>query len=166
VSGSCDVLSGRVFRRPAALWIILKKSRMRVTNVCSIFLACAIAALPVWAQKGGNDKPSVFLENNRPSNGKDTNTRIVSGFVKDQNDNPIPGAIVQLKNMKTSKVIAFPTKDDGRFTFRDLHLDEDYELVAKHDQLTSPVKKVSIYDTRKNIVLTFKLEPPAKDGQQ
>ena len=139
---------------------------MRITYVCSIFVVYLSVAIPAWAQKGSNDKPNVFLENNRPSNSKDTNTRIVSGFVKDQNDNPIPGAIVQLKNMKTSKVIDFPTKDDGRFTFRDLHLNEDYELVAKHDQLTSPVKKVSIYDTRKNIVLTFKLEPPAKEAQQ
>jgi Carboxypeptidase regulatory-like domain len=139
---------------------------MRVTNVCSIFLACAAISISAWAQKGSNDKPSVFLENNRPSNPKDTNTRIVSGFVKDQNDNPIPGAIVQLKNLKTSKVIDFPTKEDGRFTFRDLRMGDDYELIAKHDQLASPAKKVTVYDTRKNIVLTFKLEPPAKEGQE
>jgi len=139
---------------------------MRFTNLYRTLIVCVAVSVSGWAQKGGGDKPNVFLENNRPSNSKDTNTRIVTGVVKDQNDNPIPGAIVQLKSLKTSKIIDFPTKDDGRFTFRDLHLDENYELVAKHDQITSPVKKVTIYDTRKNIVLTFKLEPPSKDGAQ
>lgn len=139
---------------------------MRFTNLYRTLTVCVAVSVSGWAQKGGGDKPNVFLENNRPSNSKDTNTRIVTGVVKDQNDNPIPGAIVQLKSLKTSKIIDFPTKDDGRFTFRDLHLDENYELVAKHDQITSPVKKVTMYDTRKNIVLTFKLEPPSKDGAQ
>lgn len=136
---------------------------MRLTNLCRIVTVCVAVSVPAWAQKGGGDKPNVFLENDRPSNSKDSKTRIVTGFVKDQNDNPIPGAIVQLKDLKTSKVIDFPTKADGGFTFRDLPLDDNYELVAKHDQITSPVKKVTIYDTRKNIVLTFKLEPPSKE---
>lgn len=139
---------------------------MRIPSLCSTLIACAAVSVPVLAQKGAGDSPNVFLENNRPSNPKDSKTRVVSGFVKDKDDNPIPGAIVQLKDMKTSKVIAFPTKEDGRFTFRDLRLDEDYELVAKHDQITSPAKKVTIYDTRRNIVLTFKLEPPSKDAPQ
>jgi len=142
-----------------------KNSRMRVTNLLSIVSACLVVSIPAWAQKGGGDKPNVFLENNRSSS-KDIKTRVVTGVVKDQFDNPVSGAIVQIKDMKTSKVIAFPTKDDGKFVFRDLPLDVDFELTAKHEQITSPVKKVTIYDTRKNIMLTFKLEPPSKDGPQ
>jgi len=83
--------------------------------------------------------------------------------VKDQNDNPIHGAIVQIKDMKTSKIVDFATKDDGKFAFKDLHMDIDYELTAKHDGITSPVKRVSIYDTRKDVVLNFKLEPASKE---
>ncbi len=82
--------------------------------------------------------------------------------MKDQKDNPISGAIVQLKDMKTSKVVDFPTKDDGKFAFHDLRMDNDYELTAKHGGLTS-VKKVTTYDTRKNVVLNFKLEPAAQE---
>ena len=141
---------------------------MRGIYLFSISIACLAISIPLWAQRGGgtgDSKPSVFLDNH-PSNSKETKTRIVTGVVKDQNDNPIPGAIVQLKDMKTSKVIDFPTRGDGTFTFKDLPLDINYELVAKHDQITSPTKKVTIYDTRKSIMLTFKLEPPAKEAQQ
>jgi Carboxypeptidase regulatory-like domain len=141
---------------------------MHGIHLFSISIACVAVSIPLWAQRGGgtgDSKPSVFLENNN-SRSKDSKTRTVTGVVKDQNDNPIPGAIVQLKDMKTSKVIDFPTKGDGTFTFRDLALDSNYELVAKHDQLTSPAKKVTIYDTRKSIMLTFKLEPPSKDPPQ
>jgi len=125
----------------------------------------SMACVLVWGspQRGQTDpgNSNVFLEN-KEKPPKPSEARTISGLVKDRNDNPIRGAIVQLKDMKTSKVIDFPTKDDGKFAFHDLHMDIDYELTAKHDGLTS-MKKVSIYDTRKNVILTFKLEPESKD---
>ena len=107
-------------------------------------------------------KPSVFLENNRYKPPKPSNARTIQGMVKDQAENPVAGAIVQLKNIKTSKVVSFATKDDGKFAFRDLFLDADYELLAKRGDLTTPVKKVTLYDTRKEVTINFKLEPPQK----
>jgi hypothetical protein len=107
-------------------------------------------------------KPSVFLENNRYKPPKPSNARTIQGMVKDQSENPVAGAIVQLKNIKTSKIVDFATKDDGKFAFRDLYLDDDYELLAKRGTLITPVKKVSIYDTRKEVTINFKLEPPQK----
>jgi len=41
-------------------------------------------------------------------------------------------------------------------------LDADYELLAKRGTLTTAVKKVTIYDTRKEVTINFKLEPPQK----
>src|ERR1700687_4598633 len=107
-------------------------------------------------------KPSVFLENNRYKPPKPSNARTIQGMVKDQADNPVGGAIVQLKNIKTSKVVSFATKDDGKFAFHELFLDADYELLAKRGDLTTPLKKVSLYDTRKEVTINFKLEPPRK----
>ncbi len=101
--------------------------------------------------------PNVYLENNRPKNEKDTHTRIVEGTVKDASDNPLSNSIVQLKNLKTSQVVDFATKEDGKYVFRDLPMDINYELVARHGDLTGPVKKVSVYDTRKNVILNFQL---------
>jgi hypothetical protein len=107
-------------------------------------------------------KPSVFLENNRYKPPKPSNARTIQGMVKDQADNPVAGAIVQLRNVKTSKVVDFATKDDGKYAFRELFLDADYELLAKRGNLTTPTKKVTIYDTRKEVTINFKLEPPQK----
>jgi len=86
--------------------------------------------------------------------------------VKDQADNPVSGAIVQLKNLRTSKVVDFATKEDGKFAFRELRLDVNYELVSKRGDLAAPVKKVTIYDTRNQVILNFKLEPPAAAEKQ
>ena len=133
-------------------------------KVFSILIACAFVFGSAQAQQtdpNNNSRSNVFLEN-KEKPPKPSDARVISGLVKDQNDNPVRGAIVQLKDLKTSKVIDFPTKDDGKFIFRDLRMDKDYELTAKREGLTS-MKKVTTYDTRHNVVLNFKLEPPGQE---
>jgi hypothetical protein len=120
-------------------------------------LVCLLPAIVAPAQDGPDVKPPVFLQNDRVKNEKESTTRIVDGTVKDASDNPLANAIVQLKNTKTSSIVDFATKDDGKFVFRDLPMDINFELLAKHGDITSPVKKVSIYDTRKHIILNFQL---------
>lgn len=119
-----------------------------------VFLILASLAL---AQDGPEQKPSVFLQNNRPKNEKESNTRVIDGTVKDGTDNPLADAIVQLKNLKTSSIVDFATKDDGKYVFRDLPMDINFELIAKRGDLATPVKKVSVYDTRKHVILNFQL---------
>ena len=121
--------------------------------VASFFLLAVLAP----AQDGPDVKPPVFLQNDRVKNEKESNTRIIDGTVKDASDNPLADAIVQLKNTKTSSVVDFATKDDGKYVFRDLPMDINFELLAKHGDLTTPVKKVSVYDTRKHVIVNFQL---------
>ena|ERR1700733_1840217 len=109
------------------------------------------------AQEGPDQKPSVFLQNDRTKTVKESNTRTIDGTVKDASDNPLPDAIVQLKDTKTSNIVDFATKDDGKFVFRDLPMDITYELLAKHGDVTTPAKKVSVYDTRKHVIVNFQL---------
>jgi hypothetical protein len=109
----------------------------------------------------GQTWPPVVLENKEKPK-KDSPYRIIQGIVKDQADNPLAGAIVQLKDTRTSKVVDFATKSDGKFAFRDLSMENNYELLAKRGDLASPVKKVSIYDSRKEVIINFTLQPPAK----
>lgn len=106
-------------------------------------------------------QPSVVLENKEKPK-KDSPYRTIQGMVKDQADNPLAGAIVQLKNTRTSKIVDFATKEDGKFAFRELSMDIDYELLAKRGEIASPVRKVSVYDTRKDVVVNFTLAPAAK----
>jgi hypothetical protein len=121
--------------------------------VAFFFLLAVLAP----AQDGPDVKPPVFLQNDRPKNEKESNTRIIDGTVKDASDNPLADAIVQLKNTKTSSVVDFATKDDGKYVFRDLPMDINFELLAKHGDLTTPVKKVSVYDTRKHVIVNFQV---------
>jgi hypothetical protein len=128
-----------------------------MTRVKIVPLTFLLLAGLAPAQDGPDQKPSVFLQNDRVKNQKESNTRTIDGTVKDASDNPLPDAIVQLKNTKTSNIVNFATKDDGKFVFRDLSMDINYELLAKHGDLATPVKKVSVYDTRKHIIVNFQL---------
>lgn len=103
------------------------------------------------------DNSNVFLENNRTKSEKESNTRTIDGIVKDASDNPLTEAIVQLKNTKTASVVDYVTKTDGRFVFSDLPMDVNFELLAKHGDITTPVKKVSVYDSRKHVILNFQV---------
>jgi hypothetical protein len=135
---------------------------MNVVKIVSLaFVFLGLASLACAQQTEPPPRPSVVLENKEKPK-KDSPYRIIQGIVKDQADNPLAGAIVQLKDTKTSKILDFPTKDDGKFAFRDLSMEINYELVAKRGDLATPVKKVSIYDTRKEVIINFTLQPAAK----
>ena len=133
---------------------------VKLATIAGIMLGGANLAL-AQQQGGPPTKPPVVLENKEKQK-KDSPYRVIQGMVKDQADNPLAGAIVQLKDTKTSKVIAFATKNDGKFAFRDLSMEINYELLAKRGDLASPPKKVSIYDTRKEVIINFTLQPEVK----
>jgi hypothetical protein len=134
---------------------------MKVVKLVSVCMLLGWASY-VWAQQTDPPaKPSVIVEN-REKPKKDSPYRIIQGVVKDQADNPLAGAIVQIKDTKTSKVLNFPTKEDGKFSFRDLSMENNYELLAKRGDLSTPIKKVSVYDTRKEVIINFTLQAPAK----
>ena len=90
---------------------------------------------------------------------EDTNVRSVQGLVRDQGDNPVEGAVVQLKNTKTLQVRSFITQQDGTYRFHGLSTNVDYELKANHTGTSSDVKTLSSFDSRTKAVINLKLEP-------
>lgn len=125
-----------------------------------IFLVLTAGASGAFAQLNDrNHQGDVFLDN-KPKPGKESTARTIQGIVKDASDSPVRGAIVHLKDTKSSKVIDYATKDDGLFVFRELSMDITYELAATRGDAKAPTKTVSPYDTRKAVTLTFKLEEP------
>ena len=108
------------------------------------WLAVLVCLVPLLAQQKRNLN-------------EDPNIRSVSGVVTDTSGRPVKGAVVQLKDTKTSKIVNFATKDDGKFAFRDLSMEINYELLAKRGDVATPVRKVSIYDTRKDVTVNFTL---------
>jgi hypothetical protein len=139
---------------------------MNVLKLFTVSLAFLAASVMLCAQGDPTKHPEAVYGNDMPKNTKPSQLRTIQGTVKDQADNPVSGAIVQLKNLRTSKVLDFATKEDGKFAFRELRLDVNYELVAKRGDLAAPVKKVTIYDTRNQVILNFKLEPPVAAEKQ
>src|SRR5271154_5513741 len=115
---------------------------MRLARVLPAPLLLLASIAPAQQSSQPNDKTDVYLQNDRPKNEKDSKTRTIQGTVKDSADNPLAEAIVQMKDLKSSKIVDFVTKDDGKFVFRDLPMDINYELAAKHGDLTAPAKKV------------------------
>jgi len=90
--------------------------------------------------------------------GDSTNdTRTVQGIVMSPEDMPVPGAVVQLKNTKTLQIRSFITQENGSYYFNGLSTDVDYELKADNKGLSSPVKTLSSFDSRKEAVLNLKL---------
>jgi hypothetical protein len=133
---------------------------MNVPKLFAVSFAFLAAAGLLSAQADPSKHPEATFGNETHKPPKPSQQRTIVGTVKDQQDNPVSGAIVQLKDLRTSKVIDFATKDDGKFAFRELRLDVNYELVAKRGDLVAPTKKVTIYDTRNQVLLNFKLGPP------
>jgi hypothetical protein len=90
--------------------------------------------------------------------GEDTNVRSVEGVVENPQGSLVEGAVVQLKNTKTLQVRSFITQGAGAYYFHGLSLDVDYELKAEFKGLSSPVRRLSVFDSRKKAVVNLKLE--------
>jgi protocatechuate 3,4-dioxygenase beta subunit len=84
--------------------------------------------------------------------------RMVQGVVTDAQGNPIPGAVVQLKNNKTLQVRSFITQEKGAYQFHGLDPNVDYSLKADYQGASSSWKTLSSFDSRKQPVINLKVE--------
>lgn len=100
-----------------------------------VALIAVLGAAPIWAQQ----------------------TRTVEGVVLDAKNNPVPQAIVYLKNARTRAVRTYITGDDGRYVFHALQPNTDYELHAEYHGQHSSTRTASAFDTRADIHLDLKL---------
>ncbi len=112
-------------------------------------MATAMAATVVFAQ--GNPK------------GKESELRTVRGTVIDKEENPVDGAVVYLKNLHTQDIVTHLSASDGQFRFSGLDLNVDYEIHSVHEGWASSSHSISNFDTRKEFVLTLKLDHKKSD---
>ena len=96
----------------------------------------------------------------------DPTIRIVQGAVRNTNDEFVPGAVVQIKNMKTLQIRSFITKEDGKFSYNSMPRDVNFEIRAESKGMASATKVISTFDNRKvaitNLKLDVKLEKAAE----
>jgi hypothetical protein len=85
--------------------------------------------------------------------------RTVHGVVVDKSsENPIPSAVVFLKNTRTNAVRSYIADDQGDYRFSGLDPNVDYEIHAEKDGAKSITRTVSSFDNKKEIVLNLKIE--------
>ncbi len=89
---------------------------------------------------------------------EDSTTRTLQGTVLDADGSPVQQAVVQLKDTRSLQVLSFITKEDGTYHFANLKNDIDYEVKAGHGGLSTDWKHVSVFDTRKIVIVNLKLE--------
>jgi hypothetical protein len=117
---------------------------MNLRKTLGLMALVTLAAVSLCAQ--GNPK------------GKDSQLRTVRGTVVDNAESPVETAVVYLKNAHTQDIITHLSDSDGTFRFSGLDLNVDYEIHAERDGMTSATRSVSNFDTRKEFVLTLKLD--------
>jgi hypothetical protein len=88
--------------------------------------------------------------------------RTVRGTVIDKAENPLPSAVVHLKNVKTTDVRTYISDSTGQFRFSGLNPNVDYELHAETDTLTSNTRTISSFDSRKEVVVPLKVDHEKK----
>ena len=92
------------------------------------------------------------------SKADDDKLRLVLGSVTDAQDNPVVGAVVQLKNAKTLQVRSFITQEKGTYQFHGLDPNVDYTLKAEYQGASSATRTLSSFDSRKKPAIDLKIE--------
>jgi hypothetical protein len=97
----------------------------------------------------------LFAQGRSPD--EDSNTRAVQGVVTDVSGQPVAKAVVQLKNTKTLQIRSFITGAGGSYHFAGLSSDVEYQLKADHAAATTSWKTISLFNTKKVVVINLKL---------
>jgi len=115
----------------------------RIRNLSSLgtLLVLVLLALSAWAQ---------------------SELRTVRGAVLDKAENPVASAVVYLKNVRTLAVKTYISDRSGEYRFSGLDPNVDYEVHAESENMTSNTRTVSSFDSRKDIVISLKLDREKK----
>jgi hypothetical protein len=116
-----------------------------------VLLSLSCMAFQLTLPLGGNSSGPA-PKKTRPT------SKMLNGTVTDSNDQPITGAVVYLKNMKTLAVKSFFTDQAGAYRFPQLPLNTDYELYAEKDGKKSSVKSISQFDDRYTPTINMKID--------
>lgn len=116
-------------------------------RIVAILVVAAVGGVSAFAQK-----PT------RQERREEANSRSATGTITGADDMPASGAVVQLKDMRTLQVRSFITQTDGTYHFYGLKADVEYQLSARSGDATAPTRTLSVFDSRKEAILNFKLE--------
>jgi hypothetical protein len=118
---------------------------MKIIRMFFVLLFVIAVFLPVSAQE------------------KDSQVRTVHGGVLDKQDNIVAGGIVYLQNKKTQVIRTYISDDQGQYSFSGLDPNVDYDIHAELNGMISITRTISSFETRKDIVVTLKLDKKKAD---
>jgi hypothetical protein len=101
-------------------------------------------------------------QDDKKSKKEEASLRMLQGTVFDAQDNAVAGAVVQLKDVRTLQMRSYVSKANGEYHFSGLKMDDDYEVEARNNNMTSGPKKISIFDNRKIVIQNLKADKPEK----
>jgi hypothetical protein len=84
--------------------------------------------------------------------------RLLFGKVLDQQDNPLPDAVVYVTNTRNRTVKTYIAGNDGTYRFPALSEAIDYEVYAQYKNHKSDTKSVSQFDDRSQVYLVLKVD--------
>ena len=84
--------------------------------------------------------------------------RVIHGKVEDKSGAGVKGAVVYLKDGRTSSVKSAIADDDGSYRFVQLAQNTDYELWAQSGAGKSGTKSISSFDSKNDITITLKID--------
>lgn len=114
----------------------------RILRLTGALFLLVLVLLPGWAQQ--------------------SELRTVRGAVLDKAENPVASAVVYLKNVRTLAVKTYISDRSGDYRFSGLDPNVDYEVHAESESMTSNTRTVSSFDSRKDIVISLKLDKEKK----
>lgn len=84
--------------------------------------------------------------------------RVVMGKVEDKSGAGIKGAVVYLRDGRTSAVKSAITEDNGTYRFVQLSQGVDYELWAQSDEKKSKSKNISSFDSKNDFTINLTID--------
>ncbi len=132
----------------------MRSSRMRLPDTPPRARRVRVALVAILVLLGAS---GLLAQDEKKKKGEPT-TRVVQGLVLNADDKGVPGAVVQLKDMRTMQIRSFISQPDGGYHFGELKLDNDYQLKANFSGATSGWKTLSVFDSRKEPIINLKLD--------
>lgn len=117
-----------------------------VFQVAAVLFLGLLVAIPARAQ-----------DDSKAQKKAEAQLKVLHGSVIDKSENPVPSGVVYLKNVKSQAVKTYIADESGNYRFSGLDPNVDYEIHAEHDDMTSSVRTISSFDSRRDIEVTLKL---------
>ena len=124
-----------------------------VFQVAAVVLLGLLVAMPAHAQ-----------DESKAQKKAEAQLKVLHGSVIDKSENPAPASVIYLKNVKSQAVKTYIADDSGNYRFSGLDPNVDYEIHAEHDDMTSSIRTVSSFDSRRDIEVTLKLSKKKADS--